>query len=63
MRDCCEEERFLDFELHKRISEGMRERLQAPQKKLLISALGEKLQPVVGLASFTQQKFDTPQPD
>ena len=60
LRDYCERDHALGFELHKRMSEVMMKRLQAARKKMVsISAHAEKLQPLVGLPSSEHQNFDT----
>ena len=64
LRDYCERDHSLGFELHKRMSEVMMKRLQAARKKMLaIHAGGERLEPVVGTSPFMEQEFDTPGPE
>ena len=64
LRDYCERDHSLGFELHKRMSAVMMRRLQAARRKMLsIHTRGEKLQPVVGLSPFMEQEFDTPAVD
>ncbi|HJT79870.1 MAG TPA: cyclic nucleotide-binding domain-containing protein [Chthoniobacterales bacterium] len=59
LRQYCERDHSLGFELHKRMSAVMMRRLQAARKKMIaIHAHGEKLQPV-GLSPFMEQEFDT----
>jgi hypothetical protein len=59
LRDYCEHDHSLGFELHKRMSAVMMRRLQAARKKMLaIHAHGDKLGPV-GLSPFMEQEFDT----
>jgi CRP-like cAMP-binding protein len=58
LREYCEKDHSLGYELFKRMSAVMR-RLQAARKKMLaVHAHGEKLAPV-GLSPFMQQEFDT----
>ncbi len=60
LRQYCEKDHSLGFELHKRMSAVMMKRLQAARKKMLsIHAHGEKLEPVVGLSPFMEQELDT----
>jgi len=60
LRQYCEKNHSLGFELHKRISAVMMKRLHAARKKMLsIHAHGEKLEPVVGLSPFMEQELDT----
>ena len=64
LRDYCERDHSLGFELHKRMSAVMMRRLQAARRKMLsIHAHGEKLQPVIGISPFMEQEFDTPEAD
>ena len=64
LREYCERDHSLGFELHKRMSEVMMKRLQAARQKMLaIHARGEKLEPVVGTSPFMHQEFDTPEPE
>lgn len=61
LRQYCERDHSLGFELHKRMSAVMMRRLQAARKKMLaIHAHGEKLPPVIGLPPFLEQEFDEP---
>lgn len=63
LRDYCERDHSLGFELHKRMSEVMMKRLQAARKKMLaIHAGRQKLEPAVGLSPFMEQELDTPEP-
>jgi CRP-like cAMP-binding protein len=60
LREYCERDHSLGFELHKRMSAVMMKRLQATRKKMLaIHAHGEKLAPVVGLSPFMEQELDS----
>lgn len=60
LRQYCERDHSLGYELHKRMSAVMARRLQAARKKMLtIHAHGEKLDPAVGLPPFMEQEFDT----
>lgn len=60
LREYCQRDHSLGFELHKRMSAVMMKRLQAARKKMLsIHAHGEKLEPVVSLSPLMQQEFDT----
>jgi CRP/FNR family cyclic AMP-dependent transcriptional regulator len=60
LRQYCEKDHSLGFELHKRMSAVMMKRLQAARKKMLsIHAHLEKLEPVVGLSPFMEQELDT----
>jgi CRP-like cAMP-binding protein len=64
LREYCERDHSLGFELHKRMSAVMMKRLQAARKKMLaIHAHGEELEPVVGLSPFMEQELDTPAPE
>jgi CRP/FNR family cyclic AMP-dependent transcriptional regulator len=59
LREYCERDHSLGFELHKRMSAVMMKRLQAARQKLLaVHARGEKLLPV-GLSPFMEQELDT----
>lgn len=59
LRQYCERDHSLGFELHKRMSVVMMKRLQAARKKMLaLHAHGEKL-PAVGLSPFMEQELDT----
>ena len=59
LREYCEMDHSLGFELHKRMSAVMMKRLQAARKKMLaVHAHDEKLLPV-GLSPFLQQELDT----
>lgn len=59
LREYCERDHSLGFELHKRMSAVMMKRLQAARIKMLaIHAHGEKLPPV-GLSPFMEQELDT----
>jgi CRP-like cAMP-binding protein len=60
LREYCEKDHSLGFELHKRMSAVMMKRLQAARKKMLaIHVHGEKLERVVGLSPFMEQELDT----
>jgi CRP/FNR family transcriptional regulator, cyclic AMP receptor protein len=59
LREYCERDHSLGFELHKRMSAVMMKRLQAARIKMLaLHAHGEKLPPV-GLSPFMEQELDT----
>lgn len=59
LRQYCERDHALGFELHKRMSAVMMRRLQAARKKMLaIHARGEKLAPVSGMPAFPEQESD-----
>ena len=59
LREYCEMDHSLGFELHKRMSAVMMKRLQAARKKMLaVHAHDEKLLPV-GSSPFLQQELDT----
>jgi CRP/FNR family transcriptional regulator, cyclic AMP receptor protein len=59
LRPRCERDHSLGFELHKRMSEVMMNRLQAARKKMLsVHARHEKLEPAIGLSPFMEQEFD-----
>ena len=60
LREYCERDHSLGFELHKRMSEVMMRRLQAARKKMVaLHAGGEKLEPVPNLSPFMEQELDT----
>jgi CRP/FNR family transcriptional regulator, cyclic AMP receptor protein len=60
LREYCEKNHSLGYELFKRIAPVMLRRLQAARKKMLsIYAHGEKLEPVIGLSPFMGQELDT----
>ena len=60
LREYCERDHSLGFELHKRISEVMMKRLQAARRKMLgMHARGEKLAPVVLESPYQDQELDT----
>ena len=60
LRQYCERDHSLGFELHKRISEVMMKRLQAARRKMIaIHGHGEKLPPVPELSPFMEQELDT----
>jgi CRP-like cAMP-binding protein len=60
LREYCEKNHSLGYELFKRITPVMLRRLQAARKKMLsIHAHGEKLEPVIGLSPFMAQELDT----
>ena len=53
LREYCEKNHALGYELFKRITPVMLRRLQAARKKMLsIHARGERLEPVIGLSPF-----------
>jgi CRP/FNR family transcriptional regulator, cyclic AMP receptor protein len=59
LREYCQRDHSLGFELHKRMSAVMMKRLQAARQKMLaIHTHGEKLPPV-GLSPFMEQELDT----
>jgi CRP-like cAMP-binding protein len=59
LREYCERDHSLGFELHQRMSAVMMRRLQAARKKMLeIHAHGKKLPPV-GLSPFMEQELDS----
>jgi CRP/FNR family transcriptional regulator, cyclic AMP receptor protein len=59
LRQYCDRDQLLGFELHKRISAVMMKRLQAARTKMLaIHAHGEKLPPVTGRSPFMEQELD-----
>jgi len=61
LRDYCQHDHSLGFELHKRMSEVMMKRLQAARKKMLaLHTHGEKLDRVPELSPFMEQELDTP---
>lgn len=60
LRQYCERDHSLGFELHKRMSAVMMRRLQAARKKMLaIHAHGDRLEPVPYLSPFMEQELDT----
>lgn len=60
LRQYCERDHSLGYELHKRMSAVMARRLQAARKKMLsVHAHGEKLEPALGLPPFMEQELDT----
>jgi CRP-like cAMP-binding protein len=59
LREYCDRDHSLGFELHKRMSAVMMKRLQAARRKMLALHAGEKLQPAFGLSPFMEQEFDT----
>lgn len=62
LRQYCEKDHSLGFELHKRMSAVMMRRLQAARKKMIaIHGHGEKLEPVPDLSPFMEQELDTPE--
>lgn len=59
LRQYCQRDHSLGFELHKRASTVMMKRLQAARKKMLgMHAHGEKLEPVVLQSPFMDQELD-----
>lgn len=64
LRQYCERDHSLGYELHKRMSAVMARRLQAARTKMLsVHAHGETLEPAVGLSPFMEQELDTPEPE
>jgi CRP-like cAMP-binding protein len=63
LREYCERDSSLGYELFKRMAPIMLKRLQAARRKMLAIARGEKLEPVVGTSPFMQQELDTPEPE
>lgn len=60
LREYCEKNHSLGYELFKRITPVMLRRLQTARKKMLsMHAYGEKLQSVTGLSPLMEQEFDT----
>ncbi|MGZ5002726.1 MAG: Crp/Fnr family transcriptional regulator [Chthoniobacterales bacterium] len=59
LRQYCERNHSLGYELFKRMSAVMMKRLQAARAKMLAIHGGEKLEPAVGLSPFMEQEFDT----
>jgi CRP-like cAMP-binding protein len=60
LREYCERDHTLGYELFKRMSAVMMKRLQAARTKMLaIHGRGESLEPAVGLPPFVEQEFDT----
>jgi CRP/FNR family cyclic AMP-dependent transcriptional regulator len=60
LRQYCEKDRSLGFELFKRMSAVMMKRLQAVRTKMLsIHAHGARLEPVAHLSPFMEQELDT----
>ena len=60
LREYCEKDHSLGFELHKRMSAVMMKRLQAARKKMIaLNAQREKLEPVPNLSPFMEQELDT----
>lgn len=58
LRDYCERDHSLGFELHKRLSAVMMKRLQAARRKMLAMHVhGEKLKPVVLQSPFMDQEL------
>ena len=59
LREYCERDQSLGFELHKRISEVMMKRLQAARRKMLsVHAHGTRLESVVLESPFLDQELD-----
>jgi len=59
LRQYCEKDHSLGYELHKRMSDVMARRLQAARRKMLsVHAHGEKLEPAIGLPPFMEQELD-----
>jgi CRP-like cAMP-binding protein len=60
LREYCEKNHSLGYELFKRIAPVMLRRLQAARQKMLsIHARRQRLEPVVGLSPFMAQELDT----
>ncbi len=60
LREYCERDHGLGYELFKRMSAVMTKRLQAARTKMLaMHGDGEKLEPAMGLPPFVEQEFDT----
>jgi CRP/FNR family cyclic AMP-dependent transcriptional regulator len=60
LREYCERDPSLGYDLFKRMAPVMLRRLQAARNKMLsIHARGEKLEPVVGLSPFMEQELDS----
>ncbi len=60
LREYCERDPSLGYELFKRMAPVMLRRLQSARKKMLaIHARTEQLQPAVGLSPFMEQEFDS----
>ena len=58
LREYCERDHSLGFELHKRLSAVMMKRLQAARRKMLeMHVHGEKLEPVVLQSPFMDQEL------
>ena len=58
LREYCERDHSLGFELHKRLSAVMMKRLQAARRKMLAMHVhGEKLEPVVLQSPFMDQEL------
>lgn len=59
LREYCERDHSLGFELHRRMSAVMMKRLQSARKKMLsIHSHGEKLPPAIGLPPYLEQELD-----
>jgi CRP/FNR family transcriptional regulator, cyclic AMP receptor protein len=60
LREYCERDPSLGYDLFKRMAPVMLRRLQAARKKMLsIHARREKLEPVVGLSPFMEQELES----
>ena len=60
LREYCERDHTLGYELFKRMSAVMMKRLQAARAKMLaIHTHAETLEPAIGLPPFIEQEFDT----
>lgn len=60
LREYCERDPAFGFELHKRMSAVIVNRLQATRNKMLAMQMhGEKLEPAIGLPPFMEQELDT----
>lgn len=60
LREYCERDHTLGYELFKRMSAVMMRRLQAARTKMLaIHAGGETLEPAIGLPPFVEQELDS----
>jgi CRP/FNR family transcriptional regulator, cyclic AMP receptor protein len=60
LREYCERDPSLGYELFKRMAPVILRRLQAARKKMLaVHARTEQLQPAIGLSPFMQQELDS----
>ena len=59
LREYCQHDHSLGFELHRRMSAVMMKRLQAARKKMLsVQAHGDQLPPAIGLPPYLEQELD-----